>query len=416
MRPGCFYLLLLVLVLGADSAQAEVAIDNTVPAVPGRGNFGTVALSDNEILMVGGNHFVLGGSHSPSDWHPTKLAEVFDVDSGEFRTAGSARYFYFRPRLFTLHDGRILVAGFHYDPTEGSERPDVYSPEIYDPEKNAWSLLHEIKFANDAATYANQLYDGRILFLTLSEDRVFPSTQKDAQAFRAWLYDSERESVEILSPRLSPRTGAFPIILPSGDVLVTGGSDVVFHPDESCEQASSEDPVDARQPNDDRCATSGEWISRASRNTEVWDIFWDELRVHEQIPFDGAHDLFTQFLESGDVLAVTRIDRSRRNQPPRSAAIWSVRAKQWTRVDDFPEYYHLDLNNDLLELNDAILVGPSGAYSLSSGSWSPRPPPFTGWPAVQLPTGRIGVLKMTEEPYWHELDTTSAEWKEMQSE
>lgn len=413
MRPSYLHALLLVLVLGAESAQAEVAVDNTVPAVPGRGDFGTVALSDSEILMVGGKHFVLGGSHSPSDWHPTKIVEVFDIECGTFRPAGSTRYFYFRPRLFTLHDGRILVAGFHYDPTDGSERPDVYSPEIYDPEKNTWSLLDEIEFANYAGTYANQLYDGRILFLTLREDRFFQNTLKDAQAFRAWLYDSERESVEILSPRLSPRTGVFPIILPSGDVLVTGGSDVVFHPDENCEQVSPEDAVVAGEPDDDRCATRGEWISRASRNTEIWDIFWDELRVHEQVPFDGAYNLFTQLLESGDVLAVTRIERSLRTQKPRSAAIWSIKTEEWSRIDDFPEYYHLDLNNDLLELEDGVLVGPSGAYSLFSGRWSPRPSRFTGWPVVELPTGRLGILKMTLKPYWHELGATSAVLKEI---
>ena len=78
------------------------------------------------------------------------------------------------------------------------------------------------------------------------------------------------------------------------------------------------------------------------------------------------------------------------------------------KVDDFPEYYHLDLNNDLIEQDDGVLIGPAGGYSPVSGQWKPFPRTLWTGLMVELPSGTIGFMKPSE-PYWTELDEVSEE-------
>ncbi len=405
-KPSAKLLLfLLIFGLGPDSLQAETPVQGTEPVVPHRSSASAIALSEDEVLIVGGSYY----SRTAPVWISVTEAEILDIQTQRFRPAGSTHFYYYEPTLITLRDGRILVAGLHLAPPDGAERSGTYSPEVYDPGTNTWSLLDKIQLDNSERLYANQLYDGRVLFLAVSHDRLFGSARNDAAMYRAWLYDSTREIVDEYPPRLSPRTGAFPVILPSGDVLVTGGYGAAFEPEHLCEQVPAEYAIEAGEPSGDWCASHGAWISVAAPTTEVWDIFWDELSVYDQLPFDGANDLFTQVLDNGDVLAVTRVDTNRQTQKPRSAAIWSVETEQWTRLDDFPEYYHVDVNDDLLELDDGLLVGPSGGYEPHSGKWRPFPRSLPNGLVVELPSGKIGFMTMAK-PHWIELDATSPEW------
>lgn len=398
--PTYLCLLFMFLVPGINQVQAQQPEHEAGPVVQHRVHFGAIALSDERILLVGGQN---------ADRNAQKSAEVFDIGTQQFTPAGATQYSYYHPILLTLNDGRILAAGYHFAPKAGAERPDGYTPEIYDPNKNAWSHLDEIQFDYNEAVYANMLYDGRVLFLAVNGELISSSTRKDMQMFRAWLYDSDREAVETLTPPFSPRSGFYPAILPSGDVLATGGYGATFQPEHLCEQVPPEYAIEAGEPSGDWCASHGTWMGIAAPTTEVWDIFWDELTVYDQLPFEGATGLFTQILDNGDVLAVTRVDTRRRTQEPRSAATWSMESEQWTSLEDFPEYYHLYVNNDLLELDNGILIGPSGAYSLETGEWNQLPSP-RGWDeVVQLPSGKIGLVKAAEA-YWRELSTTPAQW------
>lgn len=390
---------------GADPARAQAPVEQTTPSVPHRNSASAIALSDERILIVGGSAY----SRTRPVWIPTFRAEIFDIAAERFMPADATHFYYYEPTLLTLNDSRVLVAGLHHATEYGDPLSDTYSPEIYDPATNTWSLLDKIVLDNSERIYANLLYDGTVFFLAVSYDRLFNSSRKDANMYRAWLYDSDRETVEEFVPLLSPRTSAFPVILPSGDVLMTGGHEAVFEPEHLCEQVPAEYAIEAGEPSGDWCASHGAWMSVPARTTETWDIFWKEKKTYNQLPFDGATELFTQFLDNGDVLAVTRVDSRLRSQPPRSAAVWSVKGERWTRLQDFPEYFHLDINDDLIELDDGMLVGPSGGYVPSTGQWHPFPPSMPTGIIVELPSGTIGFMRASE-PYWVELDATSPEW------
>ncbi len=403
--------ILLVTMLGAAPLHADAPTSSlplgepTVkPMEKSRSYFGAVPLSDNRILIV-------GGWGSDSDAGPLRSTEIFDIKMNRFIEVTPSHFSYYSPTLLPLHDGRILAVGFLDNRDE--RRPESYSPEIYDPQRNAWTLLDQIRLSKDEAVYAAKQNDGTVLLMAYDMHAVERSSRADLAMFRAWVYESWNESVKALSPPFAPRTEFIPIILPTGEILATEGYSAVFEPEYRCEEIPAEYAIAAGEPSGDWCASHGQWSKSRATTTELWNIHSGEVERFELVPFSSrksppssAPSLFVQVLEDGDVLVVRRVSNReilKFGRVAKLAAVWSGKQKRWTEIADFPDSYHLDANNSLQELEAGTLVGPSGKYSLQSAEWEPLEGTGHSGVMVRMPSDRIGLLRM-QELYWSELD------------
>lgn len=369
-----------------------------------RSYFGAVPLSDNRILIVGG----YGDRNSDG---PLASTEIYDIAQNRFIPATPTHYGYVAPTLLPLDDGRIFAVGFLN--WQDEQRPEAYSPEIYDPERNVWTLVEEISLDSDELLYAARQDDGSILLMAYDRRAPEKSTRADMEMFRAWVYEPARESVRTLAPPFTPRTNFDPILLPGGEILATEGYTSVFEPEYRCEEIPAEYAIAAGEPSGDWCIGHGQWTRFPATTTELWNIHSGELERIEQTPIsgrDGASSappgLSFQVLENGDVLVVRRISNRQMmqgNNLVKHAAVWSSAEKRWHEIPDFPLAYHVDVNNSLQEREAGILIGPAGKYSFETTAWEPLEGTGGSGVMVRMPSDRIGLLRM-QELYWSELD------------
>lgn len=166
-------------------------------------------LPDGDVLVAGGyNGFTedVGGRHTN-----LSLAELFDPSSGTWVEAPSmlvARSF---QTSTSLKEGRVLVVG-------GSETPGVReaTAEIYDPDTNTWAAA-PVPIELDEASAATLLPSGWV-FLT----GTFGPTSYEAEQGAA-LYDPVTNSWEPTARPKRPRSDPAISLLANGDVLVAGG-------------------------------------------------------------------------------------------------------------------------------------------------------------------------------------------------
>lgn len=398
----------------ADAPASSLPLGDPMvkPSEEFRSYFGAVPLSDERILIV-------GGWGSDRDDGAVRSAEIFDIRENRFLAATPSRFAYVEPTLLTLDDGRIFTVGFvNY---ADDHAPEEYSPEIYDPQKNDWALVDQIRLTRDEVVYAGKQHDGTVLLMAYDRHALERSSRADTAMFRAWVYDAASDTARSLSPPFTPRIGFSPILLPTGEVLATEGYSMTFEPEYRCEEIPAEYAIAAGEPSGDWCAGHGQWRRSRATTTELWNIKSGELERFDQTPISGrdasssgAPDLFVQVLRNGDVLVVKRISNLELiefGHIAKSAAVWSAKQKRWTAIADFPPGYHPGANNSLLELAPGVLLGPFGTYSLQTGEWDPHEGLGRRGVMMKLPSGSIGLLRM-QELYWTEYGGTSGTRRE----
>jgi Kelch motif protein len=170
---------------------------------PGRLWHTVTSLSDDRVLVAGG---VI--RRPEGGWDPLDLVDVFDPWAGEWHAAAPLRVARSDHSAALLKDGRVLVAGGH----RGSEW--LRSAEIYDPARDVWDIVRPLPRARSLFTMTT-LPDGTVLAVGGTEEGPMSATSV--------IYDPVRDRWSD-GPSLShPRVFHSAVQLPSGDVMLIGG-------------------------------------------------------------------------------------------------------------------------------------------------------------------------------------------------
>ncbi len=166
-----------------------------------------VTLKDGGVLICGGNRV--------PDGEPMAETELYDSKSGRFIPRGSMQVprSYFKAVL--LSDGKALVAGGF----SGGERI-VQSAEIYDPSSNQFHLVGSMAQARYKLSGV-ALLDGRALIVGGSDQYPAGKRSNTTEIFDP---KSERFSAGPTMSQKRYKIHSSVIMLPSGNVLVAGGS------------------------------------------------------------------------------------------------------------------------------------------------------------------------------------------------
>lgn len=233
-----------------------------------------ITLDDGRVLVVAG--VVSGGS--PGTYSAARRAALYDPDSDEWIEAASLHESRAQPSVSRLPDGSILVVGGYYGrglelgskqsvrgsveryyPAEdrwelvgelhgerrnhtatvlpngrvlviGGAGPGIQSvrqptAEVFDPATNTWEMVAEVSdtLIGHAVTL---LDDGRVLITggTIPLDHWEADTGSGAPVASAWLLDPDTGQFDEIPSMAQPRARHTATRLPSGRVLVAGGS------------------------------------------------------------------------------------------------------------------------------------------------------------------------------------------------
>lgn len=165
-----------------------------------RGHTATL-LADGRVLIAGG--VVVTGLAS---------AELYDPTTGRFSPTGSMTTARSDPKAVLLHSGRVLIVG-------GDGTADhVASAEIYDPATGRFSRTGSLRTTQSVDT-ATVLQDGSVLVTGSFFDMRVPDYSASAE-----LYDPASGTFAPVGSMSVVRYDATATLLPSGQVLVAGGT------------------------------------------------------------------------------------------------------------------------------------------------------------------------------------------------
>ena len=167
-------------------------------------------LKDGRVLIAGGQYLVTGGSQSIS------TCEVFDPQTNSFLTTGMLLHDRATHGAAVLPDGRVLVLGGLYTTTSPGYAAPLASAEIYDPNTGVFSATGNMGQPRSSL--------GPVGLPVLSNGKVL--------VIGGW-YDSVLAATELFDPSTGQfiQEGSLPIqqclatatLLPDGLVLLTGG-------------------------------------------------------------------------------------------------------------------------------------------------------------------------------------------------
>ena len=164
-----------------------------------RAHHSATRLPSGQVLVVGGN----GGPIDP----PPATAELYDPDTDTWRTVGTLTTSRVDPSALLLPSGQVLVVGGGPDNTT----------ELYEPASGTWTtgrmkLLRGVRAAV-------RLSSGKVLAVGLDE-RSFPKGEVYDPDTGTWT-GAEPPSSASLHPSL--------VLLPSGQVMLVGGGKTGWH-------------------------------------------------------------------------------------------------------------------------------------------------------------------------------------------
>lgn len=205
-----------------DPVRDSWSITASMPT--GRDYAGAVTLSDGRVLVVGGI-----APTSPADYLAT--AQIYDPRSQVWTTVASMNFAREGPTLLLLHDGRVLVSG-GIGPTAGSNPrgapggpncgivcpTQVNALEIYDPVSNTWTNIGDLP--TPCYGYAlTVLPSGMVLLTGGSTDTG------TGPIYGNYLLDPTTLKWTPVAPMNDPRFYHTATLMATGDVLVAGGYD-----------------------------------------------------------------------------------------------------------------------------------------------------------------------------------------------
>ncbi len=164
-------------------------------------------------LLGNGTVLMAGGWTGTEDARAT--AEIYDPSTNRFTATGSMVVGRGGQTATLLPDGRVLIAG-------GADRNDdgLASAELYDPASGRFTPTGKMTIARDGPT-ATLLRDGRVLIAGGSS-----ASRRGKTVYRsAELFDPATAKFTATGEMAVPRHKHAAALLPTGMVLVVGGSD-----------------------------------------------------------------------------------------------------------------------------------------------------------------------------------------------
>lgn len=208
----------LSLAFAASASAAEPFFESTGSLITSRARAMAAPLPGGDVLVVGGTHF---SSPKQREASGVASAEVYDSATDEFTPTGSMAVTRMEAAIAQLPGGKVLVAG-------GLQAPEASKPwasaEIYDPTTGEFTPTGSMAIGRWAPTAA-PLPDGRVLVMGGGNVGYNPSTETHTATFAsAEIYDPKTGEFTPTASMAVARVGAGATSLPSGKVLVAGGS------------------------------------------------------------------------------------------------------------------------------------------------------------------------------------------------
>ncbi len=210
-----------VLIAGGTNgpgALASAEIYNPATAsFTATGSMTTARNSATATLLADGSVLLAGGANGATS---IAGAELYDAVSGQFTPTGSLQTARSLATASLLPDGRVLIGGGQ---PSGFLSDSLATTEIYDPSAGTFGAGAPLTVSRESAT-ATLLPSGKVL-IAGGYSIVGGTSQVLASAE---LYDSLVDASIATGAMANARYGAIAALLPSGDVLIAGGSNSVF--------------------------------------------------------------------------------------------------------------------------------------------------------------------------------------------
>jgi len=178
-------------------------------------NMGTFRAGDTQTLLPNGKVLIAGGDDGAS---VLASCELYDPASGTFSPTASLSVARVGQTATLLSNGRVLIAGGN-----GGGSANLSSAELYDPDSGTFSATGSLGTARESAS-ATLLPDGKVLIAG------GVNTPGDGTSLAsAELYDPQSGTFSATGSMAAARYGHTATLLPSGRVLIAGGtSNLVF--------------------------------------------------------------------------------------------------------------------------------------------------------------------------------------------
>ena len=362
-------------------------------------------------LLPSGKVLVVGGKREGVFF---KSAELFDPATGRWSETGSLNTERARHTATLLPSGKVLVVGGESEiemAGVGRFPGSIDTVELYDPTTGAWEQVASLAEGRMQHT-ATLLRDGRVLIVGgthLPGDvaaRALASTE---------IYDPETGSWDRAMPLVTQRWDHAAILLPSGEVLISGGVNI---PDQTLVSAEIYDPFTgrwsttgslaaAREEHTTTLLSSGRVLAVGGRaaTPDESELFQRQVELYDPetgqwsltAPLNSARSRHTAtLLVSGEVLVTAGGSPGASS----SAELYDPSASTWRRIDRL-ETARRSHTATLLPSGAVLVTGgqavPNGTPSVElyepvAGSWSTIEPPSRsriGATATLLPTGQV---------------------------
>ncbi len=203
-----------------DAALATLNDEKTswmkMSDMPSPRTFASAALlGDGRILVTGGANAVMELGLSQV---PTTVAEAYDPQAGAWQSLTPMNVATFNHAHVSLEDGRVLAIGGTLD--DFINGPGTARVEVYDLHADTWELAAEMNVPR-ARPRVVTLPDSRILVAGTSRF----SYDNPQVALSSEVLDPETGAWTLTSPMTEPRTNHTLTLLPDGTVLAAGGND-----------------------------------------------------------------------------------------------------------------------------------------------------------------------------------------------
>lgn len=165
--------------------------------------------------LIDGRVLLVGGdSQGP-------CAEIYDPATGLFTQTGSPNVIHIEHTATLLPDGRVLIAGGQEPGTSGCPPGESYAvAEIYDPATGTFSLTGTLNAARSCHT-ATLLPSGEVL---ITGGMKFTSPGASVCLDSAELYDPTAGTFSVIGNMGRARCNHRATLLSNGNVLITGGA------------------------------------------------------------------------------------------------------------------------------------------------------------------------------------------------